>query len=1000
MATSTNLISGLSSGFDWQGMITQLMAVEHQSVDLVTTRKTDQESKLTEWQGVNTKLLTLKTAAQAINSTNSFKLFSATTASNTATAAKDIFTIATDTNASAGTYNIKVKNLAEAEKISSKGYAGTDTALSLTGDILISGKVVNIASSDSLASIKDKINAVNTGSNASNVTATIVSHSTTDHHLVLSSDVTGVAGIQILDASSTNLLQNLGFISASTTVKNTTSNGAKSDLFTDSNSAIGTLLGLSAAPGATSVTIGGNEVSIDLSSQSLTTIADNIDALPGISASVVPEDVNGTTKYRIDISGTTSFSDTDNVLQALGVVKGNYSTVAEVLTGATANTTDGTTAISAVTQWDQIYGANVQTGTSFTMTGKENDGTAVSGGFTISDTTGTVGELLTYIQNNLFGGAVTAAIDSAGKIQITDKATGDSRLELNLITNNPAGGSLNFGTVTSTTEGRAMQINAGEDAEINLDNVMLTRSSNTISDVIEGATLNLVGASSDSTVTLKIERDLSSVKTKIKALVDAFNPIMQYINTQFSYDEKTQTTGGILFGDGTLSSVKSDLINTVTKTVTGASADFNRLALIGIAFDDSSNLVIDDTKLTNALKTNFDDVLKLFAAYGTADNPLIQYVSHTDNTQGGAYAVDVTQAATRTTLTGTNAIAGILGTDETLSIKDTAIGRTASVALASSMTLTDIVNAVNSELAKETTQQSTGSTATGYTANTLFSDISGADNGDVITFSGSRRNGQAVSGSYVVKTSDNLGNLLSQVQSMYEGDVTASVNGSGQLVLTDKLSGDSSTAISIDTSAVSGLDFGAVNKTTTGRYPIPVTASASTDNKLVLTHNYYGTGHGLDVSESESALGINSVNQIFGLNVAGTINGAAAAGVGQTLTLASTGNSADGLSVMYTGTSATSSTFTMTVGAADSLNQQLGFITNTTDGYVHYKQTSIQNTIDGYTTQISQMEALLAQKQESMTNRFVAMELAMNKMQTQSNWLTSQINALTAPTKL
>ena len=35
MATSTNLISGLSSGFDWRSMIDQLIAIEHRRVESV-----------------------------------------------------------------------------------------------------------------------------------------------------------------------------------------------------------------------------------------------------------------------------------------------------------------------------------------------------------------------------------------------------------------------------------------------------------------------------------------------------------------------------------------------------------------------------------------------------------------------------------------------------------------------------------------------------------------------------------------------------------------------------------------------------------------------------------------------------------------------------------------------------------------------------------------------------------------------------------------------------
>ena len=70
---------------------------------------------------------------------------------------------------------------------------------------------------------------------------------------------------------------------------------------------------------------------------------------------------------------------------------------------------------------------------------------------------------------------------------------------------------------------------------------------------------------------------------------------------------------------------------------------------------------------------------------------------------------------------------------------------------------------------------------------------------------------------------------------------------------------------------------------------------------------------------------------------------------------------------------------------------------NSTDGYVAFKQTSLQDSIDSYDTQIAQLEALLQRKQETLTNRYVAMEMAMSKIQTQSNWLASQIGSLYNP---
>ena len=66
---------------------------------------------------------------------------------------------------------------------------------------------------------------------------------------------------------------------------------------------------------------------------------------------------------------------------------------------------------------------------------------------------------------------------------------------------------------------------------------------------------------------------------------------------------------------------------------------------------------------------------------------------------------------------------------------------------------------------------------------------------------------------------------------------------------------------------------------------------------------------------------------------------------------------------------------------------------STSDGYVAFKQDSLQDTINDLETQITEMEERLDQKMEMMINRFVAMELALARLQNQSSWLTGQINA-------
>ena len=100
MALSTNMVSGLSSGFDWRSMIDQLMAVEHRSVDLVEAQKSEYQSKLEIFQTINTKLLSFKTQATVLGSSDAFNIFKSNLTTNSSTyAASDLLSVSTGAGA-------------------------------------------------------------------------------------------------------------------------------------------------------------------------------------------------------------------------------------------------------------------------------------------------------------------------------------------------------------------------------------------------------------------------------------------------------------------------------------------------------------------------------------------------------------------------------------------------------------------------------------------------------------------------------------------------------------------------------------------------------------------------------------------------------------------------------------------------------------------------------------------------------------------------------------
>ncbi len=1010
---STNSISGLSSGLDWQGIIDQIYEIERRPITLLEDRVQDYEDKLDAWRDVNTRLLTLKSSASSLNTVSAFSLFAASTSSSSTTSADKILSATVGADAATGSYAVDVTQLARAQKLSSASVSDKTAALGTSGDILINGQVAHIETSDSLDTIRDKINAVNSGTSASRVTATLLQNGASDYRLILTSDVEGVEGITLLDANTSNVLQTLGFIDATVDIRERTSDGFLSAAFTNSTTAAGTLLGLSTPPGATTVSIGGENVDIDLSTESLADIAANIDALTGVSASVLSTTTAGVTTYQIDISGTTDFSDTDNILQTLGFVAGQHSATTEVHTGSLATTDgDAVTLMTAATLmadlWTGGASAGVQTNDTITISGTQGDGAAVSSFAYTVQAGDTVQDLLDRINNATdgFGAGSRPATASVvdGKIVITDGTAGDSLLSLTLTANNEGGGTLDFGTIAATTEGREMELIAGQDARLTVDGISVTSSTNTVTQVMEGVTLNLLSVEAGTTVTVSVERDLETIRDTVQDFISNYNDIISYIGEQFNYDEEKEETGGVLFGDQTLVSVQSDLRTLIVNTVWGTENGLNSLGLVGINVDDDGLLSMDETTFMGYLNTNFDDVRNLFVGTGTSTNSNIQYIGHTKETQKGEYSVDITQVATKGTVSGTVDLSGGIGADNTLTVTEGT--REAVVTMTTGEDIDTIVNAINSELSTEYTEvrKSTATNTAGGSAivnSTAWSAIDGvtAADGDIITFSGTTRAGQAISGSYTLDLAgDTVEDLLAAIEDAYSKEIYATLDTDGRLVLTEKSAGDSSLTFSIDTTDVTGLSFGNFEDTglnTDGRFAMAVTASKDANNYLVLTHQHYGTERSFTISQTAPAETGLTDGTYAGLDVAGTINGEAATGSGQLLTGDTGTANVNGLALQYTGTATGSvGTLKLTLGVAEQMNTQLYYITDSNDGYVGFKTDSIRNYVDDLEEDIEFKDAQLAKRMEILRAKFVSMEIALNAMASISGWLNSQTQSL------
>lgn len=1031
----TSAIGGLISGLDTSTIVDQLIAVSRRRIDVVVNEQSKQDTKLTSFQSLNTQLADFQSQAESLKDSDTFNVFKTSSSTTSTSYSSDqLVTSSVTETAVPGTHTVSFtasSQLAQARQLSSASYNSSSTALNISGDFIINGKVISVTTSDTLADIVSTINTANSGSNATRVTATLIAVSDTDNRIILTSDKTGENEFSILDASSGNILQTLGLTDNSTpTIKNATSDGAESDKFSSSDTAVGSLLGLSSAQSSSSVQIAGTSISIDLSSDSLTDIATTINAVSGVSASVASTTTDGVTTYHIDISGTTSFTDNNNILQTLGIIEGSQSSVAEVHTASIANTKTtaaGGGSVDSSTKFSEINTGsdsnNVTNSDTITLSGTTHDGTAVTGTYTISDkTTDTIDDLLTQIETTFGLGASSATI-SDGKIVITDDTAGDSQLSIKIITNNQGGGTLDFGTVEVTTQGYQMQTTAGQDAKVTINGVAVTRSSNTIDDVISGVTLNITRIDAGESVNLTISRDTEKIQSSINNFTKSYNSIIEFINQEFTYNEDTKSSG-VLAGESTLSTIKSIIQSTIASSINLLPSGSNAFSLIGITSDINGKLSLNSSVFSSKINSDFNAVKRIFIAEGTTTNNEITYLRHSKDTLAGEYDITINTVATQASKTGTvDLTSGIgSGNTETLTITDTSSGRVATITLdgdssQNGSSIDNIVNAINSELATERIQTIVGDVANSKTtssgggvisSSTKFNEINtGGDandlsNSDVITFTGTSRTGAGISGTYTISdvSTDTVQGLLTTIEAAYGNTVSATINTSGKIVLTDENTGDSSLSISI--TEPGSLDFGTVLTSNTGgitgRYSMEITASDDGNGYLVLSHNNYGSSYGLITVETNDRLGTEGT--YTGVDVAGTINGESASGTGQLLIGdappdSSSTTSIEDLAIKVTSTATGSKgSVKLTLGVAELMYNNMITITDQVDGLLTIRTKGLQDTIDNMQVNILEMEKRLVNEEARLNYQFTQLELNLSRLQSVSSFMAQQLNQL------
>jgi len=340
------------------------------------------------------------------------------------------------------------------------------------------------------------------------------------------------------------------------------------------------------------------EITIDSTNNTLSGIKDAINsASAGVTASLVKE----SSSFVIDANNKTIVFN-DGGARTATIAQGTYT--AEGLASAIDTALEaGNDPAHPVDSYAVTYDSGIK---KFVIT--NNSGVSVN--FLWGDTGTTAEQILGFdpTTDTVTAGSSTTGddtVDGTYKLTLTSNTTGASNtISLTVDENNDGtyggAGETDTAGLSSLASGNMSTTQAAADASITVNGLTVTRSSNTITDVITGVTMNLIKKSDPTEFTLTVENDSSSLKSKVNSFVSSYNQVMSTIKDL----RGNATTRGILSGDATSLSLQNELRTVITRTYNNTT-----LVSLGLTHDKNGVLSLNSTTFDRAVSSSQSNVV-------------------------------------------------------------------------------------------------------------------------------------------------------------------------------------------------------------------------------------------------------------------------------------------------------------------------------------------------------------------------------------------------------
>ena len=354
------------------------------------------------------------------------------------------------------------------------------------------------------------------------------------------------------------------------------------------------------------------------------------DIIRNIQSSNAASHVGSSSNTTIAKFSTTGTTGSDNIDSSL--VVSSLATTHTLVTGAYNNSGstvgEGSLTIDFGT-WSTTSSAND------TFTANSNSAITVT---TSASTTLT--QLRDSINNATDNAEASILYNGTGYVLVIKGESGAS----NEVRVTPSGGSsatlTNNFSYTASTKNLTQTVD-GTDASFTVDGIAMTRSTNTISDLYNGYTLELE-ATSSSAINISSTQNLDNISALLSNFIDAYNAI--YLNitemtgAAFSEDEST----GPLAGDSLARSIQRELRSYSTKSLSGYEGGPYSMSLLGVQTNRDGSLGLNTNVLKNSFAVAPKIVDAIFKNQLISDNAEVEVTSIGTNTEPGSYVITKT----------------------------------------------------------------------------------------------------------------------------------------------------------------------------------------------------------------------------------------------------------------------------------------------------------------------------------------------------------------------